>query len=96
MMKNFKTQISGLKRYYQLTPSLAKIIALESFVFATFIGICALINAVIVEIPNDSIPVIIAFLKVGISLLLIAIWLFIWYYITKRLMKTKKTIGEEK
>ncbi len=94
-MKSYKTKILDLKRYYQLTPRLAKIIALESFVFATFIGICALINAVIVEIPNDSIPVIIAFLKVGISLLLIGIWLFIWYYLTKRLMKSKKIADEE-
>ena len=94
-MKNFKVKILDLKRYYQLTPRLAKIIALESFVFATFIGICALINAVIVEIPPDSIPVIIAILKVGISLLLIGIWLLIWYYITKRLMKTKKKADEE-
>ena len=94
-MKGYKTIISDLKRYFQLTPRLTKIIALESFVFATFIGICALINAVIVEIPNDSIPVIIAFLKVGISLLLIGIWLFLWYIITKRLMKPKKTDDEE-
>ncbi len=94
-MKGYKTKILGLKKYYQLTPRLAKIIALESFVFATFIGICALINAVIVEIPNDSIPVIIASLKVGISLLLIGIWLFIWYYITKRLMRIKKAADEE-
>ena len=94
-MKNFKVTILGLKRYYQLTPRLAKIIALESFVFATFIGICALINSVIVEIPSDSIPVIIAFLKVGISLLLIGIWLFIWYHLTKRLMKSKKKVDEE-
>ena len=95
-MKGYKIKISELKRYYQLTPRLAKIIALESFVFATFVGICALINAVIVEIPNDTIPVVIAFLKVGISLLLVAIWLFIWYYLTKRLMKTKKITDEEK
>jgi len=95
-MKEYKIKISEFKRYYQLTPRLARIIALESFVFATFIGICALINAVIVEIPNDSIPVIIAFLKVGISLLLVTIWLFIWYYLTKRLMKTKKITDEEK
>ena len=76
-------------RYYQLTPRLTKIIGLEAFVFVTFIGICALINAVIVNIPNEPHPIIIAFVKVGISLLLVIVWLFVWFYLTKRIMKSR-------
>ncbi len=83
-------------RYIRLTPQLAKIIGLETFVFATFIGICALINAVIVGIPPEPNPIGIAFLKVGISLLLVGAWLFLWFYLTKRIMKTKDVSEEKK
>ncbi|MCG3216464.1 MAG: hypothetical protein KAS63_07070 [Candidatus Heimdallarchaeota archaeon] len=83
-------------KYYQLIPRLTKIIGLETFVFASFIGICALINAVIVGIPNEPNPVGIAFLKVGISLLLVGIWLFVWFYLTKRIMKSKVKPTKEK
>lgn len=83
-------------RYLKLTPRLAKIIGLETFVFATFIGICALINAVIVGIPPEPNPIGIAFLKVGISLLMVGVWLFLWFYLTKRIMKSKEISEEDK
>ena len=83
-------------RYLKLTPRLAKIIGLETFVFATFIGICALINAVIVGIPPEPNPIGIAFLKVGISLLLVGAWLFLWFYLTKKIMKSKENPEENK
>jgi len=83
-------------RYLRLTPRLVKIIGLETFVFATFIGICALINAVIVGIPPEPNPIGIAFLKVGISLLLVGAWLFLWFYLTKRIMKSKEVSEENK
>ena len=83
-------------KYIRLTPRLAKIIGLETFVFATFIGICALINAVIVGIPAEPNPIGIAFLKVGISLLLVGAWLFLWFYLTRRIMKSKEVPEENR
>ncbi|MHA1202222.1 MAG: hypothetical protein ACTSQ4_06855 [Candidatus Heimdallarchaeaceae archaeon] len=84
-------------RLHVLTPKVYRILGLELFVFGTFIGICAIIDALIVgfpENPNPTINFIIGTSKVLISIILIAIWLCIWYYITKRLMFSKKDIKE--
>ncbi|MCG3222601.1 MAG: hypothetical protein H7641_14575 [Candidatus Heimdallarchaeota archaeon] len=87
-------------RYYKITNRISKIIGLEAFVFASFIGICFLINALIVNIPavptKPGINFLLAALKVGLSFLFVGIWLVIWYIITKRLMKTKKKTKSEK
>jgi phosphotransferase system glucose/maltose/N-acetylglucosamine-specific IIC component len=86
-------------RLHKLTPRLYGVLGLELFVFGTFIGICAIINAFIVDIPDNTDPTInfiIATSKILISLILIAIWLYIWYYITKRLMFSKEDIQEVK
>ncbi len=86
-------------RLHILTPKIYRILGLELFVFGTFIGICAIIDALIVGIPehtNPTINFIIGTSKVLISIILIAIWLYIWYYITKRLMLSKEDIKEIK
>ncbi len=86
-------------RLHKLTPRLYGVLGLELFVFGTFIGICAIINAFIVDIPdspNPTINFIIATSKVLISIILIAIWLYLWYYITKRLMIGKEDLQEAK
>ena len=86
-------------RLHKLTPKLYRVLGLELFVFGTFIGICAIIDALIVgfpENPNPTINFIIGASKVLISIILIAIWLYIWYYITKRLMVSKEDMKEAK
>lgn len=86
-------------RLNKLTPRLYSILGLELFVFGTFIGICAIIDTLIVRIPenpNPTINFIIGVSKVLISVILIAVWLYIWYYITKRLMVSKEDIKEAK
>ena len=87
-------------RYYQLIPRTWKIIGLETFVFGSFIGICFLINTIIVKIPDNpllpGINFVYASLKVGIGIVLVAIWLIVWYLITKRLMRNDKINEEEK
>ena len=92
--------VGDIMRYYKLTNNISKIIGLETFVFASFIGICFLINAIIVYIPDvptkPGINFILAAIKVGLGLLFVGIWLLVWYLITKRLMKTEKKIKEEK
>jgi len=90
---------SGLKDYFKLTPRLAKIIGLEIFVFGAFIGICVVISEGIMRIPDSPQPglnFLFAALKVGISLLLIGLWLGAWYYITKKLMKNDRKENKEK
>ena len=79
-------------RYFQIFPRLNKIIGLELFVFVSFLGICAFINAVIVGFPDAAKPFwnfVLAALQVFISMILIVIWLLLWYYLTKKLIKTK-------
>ena len=86
-------------RLHKLTPRLYGVLGLELFVFGTFIGICAIINALIVDIPGNPnliINFIIDTSKIIISLILVAIWLYVWYYITKRLMLSKEDIQEAK
>lgn len=87
-------------KYYKITNRISKIIGLEAFVFASFIGICFLINALIVYIPEvpskPGINFLLATIKVGLGLLFVGIWLVIWYIITKRLMKTEKKTEDEK
>lgn len=86
-------------RLHILTPKLYRVLGLELFVFGTFIGICAIIDALIVGLPdnpNPTINFIIGASKVILSIILIAIWLYIWYYITKRLMISKEDIKEAK
>ncbi|MBY8999883.1 MAG: hypothetical protein KGD64_03120 [Candidatus Heimdallarchaeota archaeon] len=86
-------------RLQKITPKIYRILGLEFFVFATFIGICAIIDLLIVGIdinPNPTVNFIIGASKVLISVILIAIWLYIWYYITKRLMLSKEEIAESK
>ena len=86
-------------RLHKLTPKLYSVLGLELFVFGTFIGICAIIDALIVGIPenpNPTINFVISASKVLISVILIAIWLYVWYYITKRLMISKEDIKEAK
>lgn len=88
--KFFKGIGNGIKRHFQLTPRLGKIIGLETFIFATFIGICAIISEGIMLIPsseNLGLNFLFAALKVGLSLLLVGGWLVVWYIITKRLMR---------
>ena len=70
-----------------------KIIILELFVFASFLAICAILDAligVIQETNNTSIEVLLGILSVGIGLVLISAWLLLWYYLTKKLMKTSR------
>jgi len=86
-------------RLHKLTPKLWNVLGLELFVFGTFIGICAIIDTLIVGLPENPNPVInfiIGASKVIISIILIAIWLYVWYYITKRLMVSKEDIKEAK
>ncbi|MCK5303766.1 MAG: hypothetical protein KAJ72_00845 [Candidatus Heimdallarchaeota archaeon] len=86
-------------KLHKLTPKLYGVLGLELFVFGTFIGICAIIDTLIVGIPdnpNPTINFIIGASKVLISIILIAIWLYVWYYITKRLMISKEDIKEAK
>ncbi|MHA1345658.1 MAG: hypothetical protein ACTSVO_08780 [Candidatus Heimdallarchaeaceae archaeon] len=86
-------------RLHKLTPKIYGVLGLELFVFGTFIGICAIIDGLIVglpENPNPTINFIIGASKVLISVILIAIWLYVWYFITKRLMISKKDIEEAK
>ncbi len=90
---------SGLKDYFKLTPRLAKLIGLEIFVFGAFVGICVVISEGVMKIPDSPQPglnFLFAALKVGISLLLIGLWLGAWYYITKRLMKNDSKEDKEK
>ena len=86
-------------RLHILTPKLYRVLGLELFVFGTFIGICAIIDALIVGIPenpNPTINFIIGASKVLIGIILIAIWLYIWYYVTKRFMVSREDIREAK
>ncbi len=89
--KFFRDIGAGIVRYLHLTPRLWKIIGLESFIFATFVGICAIISEGIMLLPSPTEPgwliFVYAALKVGLSLLLVGIWLIVWYFLTKRLMK---------
>ena len=89
--KFFKNIGAGILRYFQLTPRLWKLIGLETFLFASFIGICAIISEGIMRLPNPSEPsgmvFLFAALKVGLSFLLVGIWLTSWYFMTKMLMK---------
>lgn len=89
--KFFKNIGSGIVRYIQLTPRLWKLIGLETFIFASFIGICAVISEGVMQLPNPSEPsgmvFLYAALKVGLSFLLVIIWLAIWFVLTKLLMK---------
>jgi len=88
--KFFKNIGTNIKRYFQLTPKLSKIIGLETFIFASFLGICAIISEGIMLLPpseNPGLNFLFAALKVGLSLLLIGIWLVVWYLLTKRLMR---------
>jgi uncharacterized membrane protein len=90
---------SGIKNYFQLTPRLGKIIGLETFIFATFIGICAIISEGIMLLPsseNIGLNFLFAALKVGLSLLLVGGWLVVWYILTKRLMKNDGKKEERK
>ncbi|MCE7740658.1 MAG: hypothetical protein KAU62_08770 [Candidatus Heimdallarchaeota archaeon] len=97
---NFVKNIgSGIMSYFRLTPRLAKLIGLEIFVFGTFIAICFVISEGIMRIPDSPKPglnFLFASLKVGISLLLIGLWLGVWYYLTKRLMKNDRQENKEK
>ena len=80
-------------RYFQLVPRLGEIIGLEAFIFGTFVGICAIISEGIMLLPSGETPFLVfifAALKVGLSLLLVGIWLITWYILTKRLMKNDK------
>jgi hypothetical protein len=92
--------VGDIMKYYKIANRTSKIIGLEAFVFASFIGICFLINALIVYIPEvptkPGINFILAAVKVGLGLLFVGIWLVIWYIITKRLMKTEKKTKSEK
>ncbi len=86
-------------RLHKLTPRLYRVLGLELFVFGTFIGICAIIDALIVGIPanpNPTIDFIIDISKVLLSVILIAIWLYVWYYFTKRFMLSKEDIQKAK
>lgn len=86
-------------RLHKLTPRLYRILGLELFVFGTFIGICAIIDTLIVGIPsnpNPTIDFIFDSSKVLLSVILIAVWLYVWYYITKRFMLSKEEIQEAK
>jgi len=90
---------SGIMSYFRLTPRLAKLVGLEIFVFGTFIAICVVISEGIMKIPdspNAGLNFLFASLKVGISLLLIGLWLVVWYYLTKRLMKNDRQENKEK
>ena len=94
----FKNLGTSIKRYFQLTPRLGKIIVLETFIFATFIGICAIISEGIMLLPSsgtDFLIFLFAALKVGLSLLLVGGWLIAWYFLTKRLMRNDSKNGEE-
>ena len=89
---------TSIIKYFKLTPRLWKLIGLESFVFATFITICLVISEGIMKIPdsiNPGLNFLFASLKVGISLLLIGIWLFVWYILTKRLMRNDRELKKE-
>ncbi|MHA1707519.1 MAG: hypothetical protein ACTSYV_00300 [Candidatus Heimdallarchaeaceae archaeon] len=81
-------------RYIKLTSKVWEIIALEGFVFGSFLAICAIINALIVYIPNvpetPYLNFFYALSKVVLSLLFVLIWLVIWFYLTKRLMNPHK------
>jgi len=97
--KFFKNIGSSIIRYFQLTPRLWKLIGLESFIFASFIGICAIISEGIMRLPNPTEPSGLVFLyaalKVGLSFLLVAIWLGIWFLLTKLLMKNDEKNKQE-
>jgi hypothetical protein len=92
--------VGDIMKYYKITNRISKIIGLEAFVFGSFLGICFLINALIVNIPSvpakPGINFLLAAIKVGLGLLFVGIWLIIWYFITKRLMKTDKKNESEK
>ena len=86
-------------KFFKLIPKIYPILGLELFVFGAFIGICAFIDALIVGIPDHPDPTInfiIATSKVLISVILICIWLYVWYYITKRLMVSKEEFQAER
>ena len=89
-----------MMKYYKVTQRISRIIGLEAFVFASFLGICFSINAVIQYIPEipskPGVNFLLAAVKVGLGVLFVGVWLVIWYIITKRLMKTEKKIEEEK
>ncbi|MCE7742514.1 MAG: hypothetical protein GOP50_08625 [Candidatus Heimdallarchaeota archaeon] len=88
--KFFKSIGDSIVKYFQLIPRLWKIIGLETFIFATFVGICAVISEGIMLIPSSTLPglnFLFAGLKVGLSLLLVGMWLTAWYFLTKRLMR---------
>ena len=94
----FKNIGSGIVRYFKLTPRLWKLILLELFVFGAFISICVIISEGIMKIPDSGDPwlnFLFAALKVGLSLLLIGLWLFAWYLLTKRLMKNDRIQNNE-
>ncbi len=88
-----------MMKYYRITQRISKIIGLETFVFASFLGICFVINAVIQYIPEipskPGVNLLLAAVKVGLGALFVGIWLVVWYIITKRLMRTEKKTEEE-
>ncbi len=100
----FKNIGESIKDYFLLTPRLWKLVGLETFIFATFVGICVIISEGILLIPSSpqtGLNILFAALKVGLSLLLTGIWLIAWYFLTKKLMKNDrnketKVIKEEK
>ncbi|MHA1303847.1 MAG: hypothetical protein ACTSQE_00165 [Candidatus Heimdallarchaeaceae archaeon] len=82
-------------KYYQIAPRLTKIIGLEVFVFLSFLFVCEVINLIIVDIPSSPNlfwNFILATLKVGLSLFFTGLWLLLWYFLTKRLMKTEEKL----
>lgn len=79
-------------KYYKIAPRLTRILGLEIFVFVSFLAICALIN-LIAGIQIDATTFwnfIIGAGKVILSFILVGIWLSLWYYLTKKLIKVKK------
>ena len=79
--------------YLKLVVRLKKIIALEVFVFTAFLAVCAILNTIIVKLPtpsNTALAVISGIGKVLVGLVFIGIWLFLWYYLTNKLMKTSR------
>lgn len=86
-------------RLHKITSQIYRVLGLELFVFATFIGICAIIDWLIVGIeanPDPTINFIIGASKVLISVILISLWLLTWYYFTKRLMLSREEIKDHK
>ena len=96
--KFFKNIGTSIKDYFLLIPKLWQLIGLETFIFATFIGICAIISEGIMLIPSSPLAglnFLFAALKVGLSLLLVGIWLTAWYFLTKRLMRNDGNNGKK-